>query len=502
MELWFLILVAFSISALIRAILNLFSPYKNPAYTLPPGPRVIPVIGDLKWMGKSLYELQMIIRSLQPKLGPIITLFFGSRPTIFITDRSLAHQALVEKGTVFSSRPPPNAIDEIATSNHSMITTSSYGHTWRILRRNLKSEMLHPCRVKSYSGTRKSVLKMLLHRFESQQNTDGLVSIGNHCEYGLLCLLVRMCFGDDLDEKQILEIEKAENSITVIRWRYEVLKYFPNLTKILFRKSWSEIKQIFKARADIMIPLIRRRKKLMEDNEEFVVSYVDTLLNLQLPHEKRKLTEFEIVSLCSEFLHVSTETTPIALQWIMANLVKYPNIQQKLFMEIKQVHQVGEAEVKEEEVQKMPYLKAVILEALRRHAPGHISLPYSATEDAVLGNYLVPKNAIIYFMFADMGWDPKVWEDPMAFKPERFIGKEVDITGSKEITMLPFGAGRRICPGYGFAMLHLEYFVANLVWNYEFKAVNDEDVDLSQKQEFTVASMKNPLQAHISRRLI
>ncbi|PRQ60117.1 putative cytochrome P450 [Rosa chinensis] len=78
-----------------------------------------------------------------------------------------------------------------------------------------------------------------------------------------------------------------------------------------------------------------------------------------------------------------------------------------------------------------------------------------------------------------MGWDPKVWEDPMAFKPERFLsggaGEGFDITGSREIKMMPFGAGRRICPASGLAMLHLEYFVANLVWRFEWKAVDGDD---------------------------
>ncbi|CAN1217705.1 Cytochrome P450 89A9 [Linum perenne] len=98
-------------------------------------------------------------------------------------------------------------------------------------------------------------------------------------------------------------------------------------------------------------------------------------------------------------------------------------------------------------------------------------------------------------MVAEMGRDPKVWEDPMSFKPERFV----DIKGIKEIKMMPFGAGRRICPGYGLALLHLEYFVANLVWSFDWKAVEGDEVDLSEKQEFTVV-MKNPLQANVSPR--
>ncbi|KAI9128377.1 hypothetical protein K1719_001370 [Acacia pycnantha] len=92
----------------------------------------------------------------------------------------------------------------------------------------------------------------------------------------------------------------------------------------------------------------------------------------------------------------------------------------------------------------------------------------------------------------------------MEFRPERFLnienGDEVfDIAGSKEIKMMPFGAGRRMCPGYNLAMFHLEYFVANLVWNFEWKASNG-GVDLTEMQVFTVM-MKNPLQVHISPRI-
>ncbi|XP_010529006.1 PREDICTED: cytochrome P450 89A2-like [Tarenaya hassleriana] len=181
----------------------------------------------------------------------------------------------------------------------------------------------------------------------------------------------------------------------------------------------------------------------------------------------------------------------------MANLVKYPEIQNRLHEEIKSVTGGTEGEIKEEDLQKMPYLKAVVLEGLRRHPPAHLLLPHSVTDDTDLGGYSVPKNGTINFMVADMGWDPEVWEDPMAFKPERFVNGEdsVDITGSRGIKMMPFGAGRRICPGLNLALLHLEYFVANLFAEFEWKAAENDDVDLSERREFTVG-MKKPLKAH------
>ncbi|KAE8656147.1 Cytochrome P450, family 87, subfamily A, polypeptide 6 [Hibiscus syriacus] len=125
----------------------------------------------------------------------------------------------------------------------------------------------------------------------------------------------------------------------------------------------------------------------------------------------------------------------------------------------------------------MPYLKAVILEGLRRHPPGHFVLPHRVKEDTLLGDYLVPKDGTINFMVADIGWDP--------------MGDEDDA----------FCAGRRICPGFGLALLHLEYFVANLIWRFEWKAVGGDEISLEEMQNFTVV-MKNPLMAHISTRNI
>ncbi len=332
-----------------------------------------------------------------------------------------------------------------------------------------------------------------------------------------------MCFADKLGESKIHEIEEVQRSLLLSIDRFSILNFWPSIGKIIFRDRWEELFELRRNQHSVLMPLIEARRKVKQEratkakedkhDDEFVVSYVDTLLDLELPEEKRKLQGDEMISLCSEFLDAGTDTTSTALQWILANLVKYPHIQERLFVEIKGVMGDGEKvkEVKEEDLNKMPYLKAVVLEGLRRHPPGHFLLPHAVTEDVVLDGYLVPKNATLNIMVAEMGWDPKVWEDPMAFKPERFLigggdgdgkGEVFDITGSKEIKMMPFGVGRRICPGYGLAILHLEYFVANLVWNFEWRAVDGDGdgVDLSEKQEFTMV-MKYPLKAHLSPRL-
>ena len=340
----------------------------------------------------------------------------------------------------------------------------------------------------------------------------------DHFRYAMFCLLVLMCFGDKLEEKQIQEIETIQRRLLLGFPRFNILNFWPRVGKVLFRSRWEELFQLRKNQEDTLLPYIRARQRLKQEiqskqnqdsqesgsssSKNYVLSYVDTLLDLQLPEEKRKLNEGEMISLCSEFLDGGTDTTSTALQWIMANIVKYPHIQRKLFEEINGVVGEGKEKVEEEDLQKMPYLKAVVLEGLRRHPPGHFVLPHSVTQDITFEGYVIPKYASLNFTVSEMNWNPKIWEDPMKFKPERFLnskgnGDEVfDITGSREIKMMPFGAGRRICPGYGLAMLHLEYFLANLVWSFEWKAMDGDEVDLSEKEEFTVV-MKNPLQIHL-----
>ncbi|XP_044497896.1 cytochrome P450 89A2-like [Mangifera indica] len=513
METWFLILISLPISVLIA--LFVFNPFsKKLSQNLPPGPPTIPIIGNFLLILKTFSELESILRNLHKKYGPVVTLKIGSKPAIFIANRSVAHQALIQNGSIFADRPPALPTSKIVSRNQHNISSAFYGPNWRLLRRNLTSEILNPTRVKSYSHARKWVLEILIERLKSRSKS-GVVCVVDHFRYAMFCLLALMCFGDKLEEEQIKEIEREQRNLLLGFSRFQILNFWPSVGKILFRKRWEELFRLIQDKENVLIPLIRARNKMKQEKintesepeQTQIQSYVDTLLDLELPEEKRKLEESELVALCSEFLDGGTDTTSTALQWIFANLVKNPKIQEKLYMEMKlnlSAKYSNQDAIKEEDLQKLPYLKAVVLEGLRRHPPGHFVLPHAVTEDTILNGCLVPKKGVVNVMVAEMGWDPEVWEDPMAFKPERFLrsnGEEIefDITGSKEIKMMPFGVGRRICPGWNLAMLHLEYFVGNLVWNFEWSPLDGEDVDLSEKQEFTVV-MEKPLQAHLSTR--
>ncbi|GFS45739.1 cytochrome P450, family 87, subfamily A, polypeptide 6 [Actinidia rufa] len=511
METWFIILISLCIPALLKSLIGriiIFSSEKK--QKLPPEPITFPVIGNFLWLRKSTSELEPVFRNLRNKYGPIITLRIGSRPAIFVASHKVAHHALVHNGALFSDRPKALPASDVLSSNQHIISSATYGPTWRTLRRNLTSEILHPSRVKSYSGARRWVLGILIHLLVVD-STSAQVGVGvgvrvvDHFQYAMFCLLVLMCFGDRLQEKQIKEIETVQRQVMLSFSRFNILNFWPSLGKIVFRNRWKELLELRQNQEKVLIPLIRSRMELVKQRQqqqgeqddpdpqvkeklEDVVAYVDTLVDLELPDEKRKLEEGEMVSLCHEFLSAGTDTTSTALQWIMANLVKYPAVQAKLYQEINE----------EEDLQRMVYLKAVVLEGLRRHPPVHFVVPHSVTRDVELDGYLIPKDATINFMVAEMGWDPKVWDHPMDFNPDRFLQGQgstldMDITGSREIKMMPFGAGRRICPGFNLALLHLELFVANLIWYFQWiPAPAHDPVDLSEKEEFTVVMKKPP----------
>ncbi|GJM91227.1 hypothetical protein PR202_ga07583 [Eleusine coracana subsp. coracana] len=478
---------------------------------LPPGPPSLPLLGSAVWLTNSPADVEPLLRRLFDRHGPVVSLRMGSRLLIFVADRRLAHAALVGSGAALADRPQMASV-RLMGENDNTITRASYGPTWRLLRRNLVSETLHPSRVRQFAPARAWVRRVLLDKLAERGAAAPVVEA---FQYAMFCLLVLMCFGERLDEPAVRAIAAAQReSLIYLSKNMPVFAFFPPVTKRLFRSRLEKALALRRRTKELFLPLIaaRREYKKSRDDEPrkettFEHAYVDTLLDVKLPEDgNRALTDDEMVVLCSEFLNAGTDTTSTGLQWIMAELVKNPAIQDKLYAEIKSAatsDDETEDEVSEEDVHKMPYLKAVILEGLRKHPPGHFVLPHKAADDMEIGGHLIPKGATVNFMVAEIGRDDKEWDRPMEFLPERFLpggdGEGVDVTGSKEVRMMPFGVGRRICAGINIAMLHLEYFVANMVREFEWKEVPGHEVDFAEKSEFTTV-MKEPLRAHLVRR--
>ncbi|KAI9083905.1 hypothetical protein K1719_034163 [Acacia pycnantha] len=521
MAFWFYLLASISLYTFILITLACFTRNKK----LPPSPPTIPILGNIFWLlksSKNFADLEPMLRYLRSKYGNIVTIYMGSTPAIFITAHETAHRALVKNGTVFAGRPWALPTTRVFFPNQHGVSTSQYGPTWRLLRQNLM-QIIHPSRLHSYSHCRKNALDLLKKNIlaDIELGSNKAIAIYDHIELSMFALLSHMCLGEKFDEINVKEIQKVLHSLLHNFIRFNVLNFLPLLlSKVVFRKLWKELLQIRENQVNFLLPIIKSRQELTkgklgqeeEDQREKqnlgLTAYVDTLFDMKLPESGRKLTDEELVSLCSEFMLAGTDTTATTWLWAMANLVKNQTIQEKLVNEINQVVKPGE-EIEEKHLKKMPYLQAIVLETIRRHPPGHFILPRAVTQDTEMEGYFIPRNAIVNFLVAELGWDPNVWEDPMEFKPERFLRKgqseegeyscEFDIKGYSEIKMMPFGAGKRICPAISMALLHVEYFVANLVRDFKWTMEDGCEVDMSEKQAFTIV-MKNPLRPCVTPR--
>uniref|UniRef100_A0ACD5WUE5 Uncharacterized protein n=1 Tax=Avena sativa TaxID=4498 RepID=A0ACD5WUE5_AVESA len=221
--------------------------------------------------------------------------------------------------------------------------------------------------------------------------------------------------------------------------------------------------------------------------------YVDTLLELGLPDE-------EMVSLCWEFMNAAAKTTSTALEWIMARLVLHQDIQQKLWKDIAGTRRV---DAKAEGERWSPFLEAVVLEALRRHPPAHFLLAHTTDKDFSLDGYLIPKGSIVNYGVADMGRDEAVWSRPDEFLPERFLeggeGYGLSVThtgggnGEETIKMMPFGCGRRACPGAAVALTVLKSFVESLVSRFEWRPAGIQGAVVMDEKPGLVTEMRTPL---------
>ncbi|XP_047066718.1 cytochrome P450 89A2-like [Lolium rigidum] len=148
----------------------------------------------------------------------------------------------------------------------------------------------------------------------------------------------------------------------------------------------------------------------------------------------------------------------------------------------------------------MQYLRAVVLESLRLHPGAHLILPHAVQSDAEIAGYRVPKGAVINFLVADFGLDETAWTAAREFRPERFLDGDgdLDMTGSGEVKMAPFGAGHRMCPGHMLSVLHAEYLVGALVRDFQWLPPPGEDTTVDMTEEpGTFIVMKHRLRARI-----
>ena len=182
-----------------------------------------------------------------------------------------------------------------------------------------------------------------------------------------------------------------------------------------------------------------------------------------------------------EPLVAGTDSSSVTVEWAMAELIRSPESLKKIREEL--TTEINQNMLKDSDLRKLPYLQACLKETLRLHPPGPSLLPHRAVESCKVMNYTIPKDAQVLVNAWAIGRDPMSWEDPLVFKPERFLNSTVDFQGNN-FEFIPFSSRRRICPGLPMAVKLIPLVLASWIHFFDWSLPNGgdpKDKDMSEK---------------------
>ncbi|XVF64137.1 hypothetical protein PTKIN_Ptkin09bG0143500 [Pterospermum kingtungense] len=457
---------------------------------LPPSPLSLPIIGHLHLIKNPLYQS---LATLLSKHGPILYLRLGCRRVLVVSSPSAVEECLAKNDIVFANRPRTMAGD-LLTYNYITFVWAPYGPLWRSLRRLSAVEIFSSNSIQKFSSIREEAVANFIHRlFE--------VSAANKCTqkvdlkylFSLLAInvMLRVVSGKrGVEDSRDMEAEKVFykefKNLFFPSLGTNICDFFPVLRWIGFLGIENNLKELQRRRDEYLENLVDGIR-LKEEGKNH--SVIEKLLSLQ-EEDPNFCTNEVIKSMALMMFIAGTETTGVTMEWAMSLLLNHPEVLQKVRAEI--VKNVGhESLLNDSDLAKLPYLRCVVNETLRLYPAAPLLLPHCSSKDCMVDGYEIPKDTLLLVHAWAIHRDPSIWEEPTKFKPERFEGAFEEREGLK---YLPFGLGRRACPGATMALRLVLLALGAAVQCFEWEKVGSEEVDMTPVIGIT-NSKARPLEA-------
>ncbi|KAF5183184.1 Cytochrome p450 [Thalictrum thalictroides] len=451
---------------------------------LPPSPPKLPIVGNLHQIGLQLHRS---IHNLSEKYGPLMFLRLGYLPTLVVSSAEMAKEIKVTHDIAFANRPQTTAV-KLSLYGCVDVAFCPYGEYWAQVRKISVIELLSTKKVQSFKSVREEEIALMLKKISQSSSMGAPVNVSELATALTNDIVCRCALGrkhgnsnfGDLAGK-LLKLQTAITFSDLFPW----LGWMDNLTGLMGRiKNISRELDIFYDQV-IDEHLIHENK---HDNPDYNKDFIDILLQIQKHHTN--FSRENIKAIIMDMFIGGTESTSTTIEWAFAELVKNQNVMRKAQEEVRRV--VGKKnKVDEEDIHQMQYLKLVIKESMRLHPAVAINVLESSMITNIRG-FHVPANTRLVINNWSIQRDPKQWERPDEFIPERFSYNPVDFKG-KDYKFIPFGAGRRICPGISFAMIVVESAVANLLYWFDWKTLDSEELDMTEGFRVTVTMKTVPL---------
>ncbi|KAM2274844.1 cytochrome P450 736A117-like [Malus sylvestris] len=455
----------------------------------PPSPRKLPVIGNLHQLG--LYPHRSL-GALAQRHGPLMMLHFGSMPVLVVSSAEAASEVMKTHDITFSDRPKITFFKKLLY-DFKDVASAPYGEYWRQVKSICVLHLLSSKKVRSFRAVREEEAKSMINNImkQSKSTTSSVFNLSDiflTVTNDVICrITVGTKYNDGREDRKMfkgLSVEFAE-----IMSRINIGDYVPWLSWFS-RLNGLDAKQddLAKRYDDFLETAVQEHMDGDHVKNEDEKDLVDVLLSLQ----KANVLAIPIDLVCIKAITLDvftagTDTISTALEWTMSELLRHPRVMKKLQNEVRGI--VGnKTDLTEDDLVGMHYLKAVIKETLRLHPPLPLLMPRMSSQDVKISGYDIKANTQVIVNAWQIGKDPKSYNNPEEYEPERFLSNDIDYKGT-DYELIPFGAGRRGCPGIQFAAAVKEIVLASLVHKFDWAlpgGARGEDLDMTESPGGTV----------------
>ncbi|XP_019186764.1 PREDICTED: geraniol 8-hydroxylase-like [Ipomoea nil] len=452
----------------------------------PPGPVPLPIIGNLHLLGNQPHKSLAL---LAQKYGPVMRLKLGMVNTVVISSSAMAREALQKQDLAFSSRTTPDALSSLNRRTPSVFWLP-VAAKWRSLRTIMNTTIFSGSKLDANQELRARKIRELIMYCRKKGRAGEAVDIGREAFKTTLNLLANTIFSKDLTDPNsdsAMDLKNLVWNIMEEAGKLNLVDYFPFLGKLdpqgirrRMSHHYTETVSIFK---DLIDQRLEDRK--VDGNRNGDV--LDSLLGIS----EEKPEEFDrgqIERMCWDLFVAGTDTSSSTVEWAMAELLKNSEAMAKAQSELADVIGKGKL-LNEGDVARLPYLQCIVKETFRLHPPTPLLIPRKVEQDVVLCEYTIPKGSKILINAWAIGHDTNLWDNPFVFNPERFWDSKIDVRG-QDFELIPFGAGRRICPGLPMAVRMVPVMLGSLLNSFEWKIEGDitsENLDMEAKFGMTLA---------------
>ncbi|CAJ2669498.1 unnamed protein product [Trifolium pratense] len=469
-----LLAFTFFLSSLICYII--FRPMLSRHKNLPPSPFFkLPLIGHMHILSPHLHQS---FDRLSRKYGPLFSVDFGSVPCVVASTPHFAKLILQTNEQSFNCRYESVAIKRLTYD--ASLAFSPYGDYWRFVKKLSMSELLSSRNINNFQQLRLQENHVILKLFANKAKSYETVNVTQEFLKVTNSVISKMMLGEAEEARDVIR------DVTEMFGEFNVSDFIWLFKKLDIQGLGKRIEDLF-VRFDTLVERIISKREEMRKNKGIVKNkseedgtesrdFLDILLDcIDNKNSEVKIERIHIKALVMDFFTAATDTTAISTEWALVELMNNPSLLQKAREEINKV--VGKNKlVDESDSPNLPYLQAIVMEAYRLHPPVPM-VARRCIKDCKIENYMIPKNSLIFVNTWSICRNPKYWDNPLKFDPERFLQNStdsyIDVRG-QNFSLLPFGSGARMCPGINLTMRLVPALLGAIIQCFDFHVLDSK----------------------------